>query len=123
MRLVLAALLAGCPKSPLPPAAPAGPAIADETVVVEQEEAVDFDGDGVDELVQVELTQTESTASRYAAVYREREGEREPLGTWLLRDTIGGGEYAGMTSDEDGASHGCDPEPHDYVLRDGKFVE
>lgn len=154
-RLAIVLSLASCPKSapvpPYPPVTPLdGPAWPDDTArVIEKLESVDFDGDGVDELVELELSQTESTATRYAAIYRVQDGARVQVGLWLLMDsngtegtgcnhgfsysepdegglrivTIEGGEYSGMTSDEEGAAHGCDPEPRDFVLRGSEFTE
>lgn len=118
-------------------------------VTLEQLEAVDFDGDGIDEIVQVELSRSESTASRYAAIYRIHDGVLALAGSWSLMEsngtegtgcgrtfsysepgssgartvTISGGEFAGMSPDDVGASNGCAPEPHDYVLRSGRFAE
>ncbi len=118
--------------------------VDDEETTVEKFEAVDFDGDGIDELVEIELSRSEATASRSAAIYRIAGRDLVDAGSWSLMDSngtegwgckhdfrysdpdsagrrtvsIGGGEYAG---EGDPASAGCDPDDADYILASGTF--
>lgn len=69
-----------------------GPAMPDDQapeVSIEVFEAVDFDGDGVDEIVEVELSRDAYTASRYAAIYRVHGDVLDRVGLWELQASNG----------------------------------